>query len=194
VPRASDDLVNELRQRHLDARRQLSALERSVASDSINRQLLRSRQFARAQSIGVYLATYDEVDLDAFIRTAWSVGKCVYAPRVARNHEMFFLQLSPESEMVRNQFGIREPVDSVAVSPRTLDWIILPMVVFDADNNRIGMGGGYYDRALAFTQHRHNVLMPRLSGVAFACQESSHLSANPWDIGVSRVYSDKGPY
>ena len=168
----------------------MSVAERSAASDSINRQLLRSRQFARADSIAVYLATRDEVDLDAFIRSAWHLGKRVYAPRVARNREMFFLQLFPDTRIVRNRFGIWEPADGVDVSPRSLDWIILPLVAFDADNHRIGMGGGYYDRALAFTRHRHRVLKPRLTGVAFNCQKSDSFSANPWDIGVSRVYSN----
>ena len=168
----------------------MSVAERSAASDSINRQLLRSRQFARADSIGVYLATLDEVDLDPLIHSAWSLGKRVYAPRVAHNREMFFLQLSPDSRIVRNRFGIWEPAEGADVSPRALDWIILPMVVFDAGNHRIGMGGGYYDRALAFTRHRHRALKPRLTGVAFDCQKSVPFAANPWDIGVSRVYSD----
>ena len=168
----------------------MTSEERSAASDSINRQLLRSRQFARAKSIGVYLATRDEVDLDAFIRGAWRQNKRVYAPRVSRNHEMFFLELSSDSRIVRNRFGIWEPVDGIEVAPRSLDWIIVPMVVFDTDNHRIGMGGGYYDRALSFAQHRHRVLLPRLSGVAFACQEAAPFASNPWDIGVSRVFSD----
>lgn len=190
MPPASDDIVSELRQKHLSARRHMTGPERSAASDAINRQLLRSRQFARADAIGVYLATVDEVDLDAFIRSAWTLGKRVYAPRVAHNHEMFFLRLSPESAIARNRYGIWEPADGVEVSPRALDWIILPMAVFDANNHRIGMGGGYYDRALAFTRHHHAVLTPRLTGVAFACQKAAPFASNPWDIGVSRVYSD----
>ena len=168
----------------------MTGSERSAASDSINRQLLRSRQFGRAQAIGVYLATIDEVDLDAFIRTAWALDKRVYAPRVAHNHEMFFLPLSPESAIVRNQYGIWEPAEGVEVSPGMLDWIILPMAVFDSNNHRIGMGGGYYDRALAFTRYHHAALPPRLTGVAFACQKAAPFASNPWDIGVSRVYSD----
>ncbi len=190
MPRASDDSGDDLRQRHLAARRQMSVLERSAASDSINRQLIRSRMFSRANSIGVYLATRDEVDLDTLIRVAWRQDKRVYAPRVLRNREMFFLELAPNSRIVRNRFGIWEPADGLEVSPYSLDWIIVPMVVFDANNHRIGMGGGYYDRALAFAQHRHPVLLPRLSGVAFACQQAAPFSSNPWDIGVSRVYRD----
>ena len=189
MARSSGDRVSKLRQQHLDARRHMTDAERSAASDSINRQLLRSRSYARANSIGVYLASADEVDLDAFIHTAWLHEKRVYAPRVAQNHEMFFLELSRDTRIVRNRYGIWEPDEGTAVSPRSLDWIIVPMVAFDSENHRIGMGGGYYDRALSFAQHRHHVLPPRLTGIAFACQESTGFSANPWDIGVSRVVS-----
>ena len=168
----------------------MTAAERGTASDSINRQLLRSRRFRNSNAIGVYLATHDEVDLDAFIWSAWARGKRIYAPRVAHNHEMFFLQLLPESRLIRNQYGIWEPDEGAGVSPRELDWIILPMVAYDNDGHRIGMGGGYYDRALAFARHRHRSVKPWLTGAAFACQEALHIIANPWDIGVSRVYHD----
>ena len=190
MARSSGDHVSKLRQQHLDARRRMTDAERSAASDSINRQLLRSRHYARANTIGVYLATADEVDLDAFIRTSWLHGKRVYAPRVAQNREMFFLQLSANTRIVRNQYGIWEPDEGIDVSPRSLDWIIVPMVAFDSENHRIGMGGGYYDRALRFAKHRHHVLPPRLTGVAFACQETTSFAANPWDIGVSRVFRE----
>jgi 5-formyltetrahydrofolate cyclo-ligase len=180
-----------IRKRCLEARRRLTAVERHAASDAIVRQLLRSNLFARSQTIGVYFSMYDEVDLDGFIRTAWACGKKLFAPRILRKHEMFFVELGPDSLVIRNRYGIWESRNGQVRAARTLDWIVVPMVAFDTDMHRIGMGGGYYDRALAFARHTQAVRLPRLTGVAFACQEVAAISANPWDIGVSRVYTEK---
>jgi 5-formyltetrahydrofolate cyclo-ligase len=136
---------------------------------------------------------HDEVDLDGFIRIAWACGKKLFAPRILRKHEMFFVELGPDSPVVRNRYGIWESPNGHARAARTLDWILVPMVAFDADMHRIGMGGGYYDRALAFARHTQSAKLPRLTGVAFACQEVAAISANPWDIGVSRVYTERAP-
>ena len=179
-----------IRARCIEARRRMSPAQRSAASDSIVRQLLRSRLFARSCSIGVYLAMSDEVDLDSFVRVAWACGKRVFVPRILRKHEMFFVEMRPESQLVRNHYGIWEVDDDRFFVPRSLDWIILPMVAFDAEMHRVGMGGGYYDRALAFARHGHACAKPRLTGVAFARQQVARLHANPWDIGVSRVFTE----
>ena len=179
-----------IRRRCLEARRRLTPAERYRASDAIVRQLLRSRLFARSRSIGVYLAMHDEVNLDSFIRTAWTCGKQLFVPRILRKREMFFVELRPESSIVRNRYGIWEPRDGHAVGAWALDWIVVPMVAFDGAMNRVGMGSGYYDRALAFAHHTHSATLPRLTGVAFACQKVPAIAANPWDIGVSRVYTE----
>ena len=98
--------------------------------------------------------------------------------------------MRPESKLVRNRYGIWEVDDDQYFPARSLDWIILPMVAFDAEMHRVGMGGGYYDRALAFARHSHAWSQPRLAGVAFARQQVANLHANPWDIGVSRVFTE----
>ncbi len=181
----------ELRKRHIEARKQLTPQQRARASEAICRRLVRSRRFAAAERIAVYLATPYEANIDGFIDTAWTCGKQVYLPRIARKGEMFFVRLQPDSPVSRNRFGILEVENGEITPARELDWILLPLVVFDSRANRIGMGGGYYDRALAFASHRHRSLKPWLTGVAFACQETEEIVANPWDIGVSRVYTER---
>ena len=90
----------------------------------------------------------------------------------------------------QNSFGIWEPVDGELISPRNLDIAITPTVAFDKNNNRIGMGGGYFDRCFAYLRHRHLWFRPKLIGVAFACQEVEEIRPNPWDIRLYTVFSD----
>jgi 5-formyltetrahydrofolate cyclo-ligase len=64
--------------------------------------------------------------------------------------------------------------------------VLTPLVAFDEQHNRIGMGGGYYDRSFAFLKNRKQLIQPKLIGLAFDCQRVEKITANPWDI---RLYS-----
>ena len=152
--------------------------------------MIRSRDFARARRIGVYLALDDEVDIDPVIRAAWRSGKSVYAPCIGPERSMSFRELREQTPVVRSAFGIPEPVDSPAIPPRELGLVLVPLVAFDAALHRVGMGGGYYDRCFAFRRHQHRSLPPRLLGVAFTTQRAARIDAAPWDVLLSRVVSD----
>ncbi len=97
--------------------------------------------------------------------------------------------------MVTNRFGIPEP-DTRHGAHRarrqatwTLDVILLPLVGFDDDGQRIGMGGGFYDRTLAFTQRPGP--RPRLIGLAHDCQRVTRLPVAPWDVPLDAIVSDR---
>ena len=182
--------ASSLRKQGLAARRDLSDCYRARASASVCRQLIRSRQFARAERVAVYFASNDEVNVDAVMRVAWQAGKSVFAPKILRNGGMFFSELKPDSSLGRNRFGIWEALGNEYCPPDQLDCVLVPLVVFDGALHRIGMGGGYYDRAFAFLKNRHRTSIPYLTGVAFACQRTEKICANPWDIGVSRVVTE----
>jgi len=168
----------------------MTPAERASASDTICRRLLLTRTFSRSRDIAAYLAMPDEVNLDSFIRAAWASGKRIYVPRILPGYEMQFTRIATDTQIVRNRFGIWEPEEGAAIDARRLDWVIVPLVAFDRSAHRIGMGGGYYDRAFAFLRYRNRSLKPRLSGVAFACQETTQITPNPWDIGLSGVYTE----
>ena len=87
--------------------------------------------------------------------------------------------------MKENRFGIKEPIDGSPSSAQTLDLILIPLVGFDQRGNRLGMGGGFYDRTLAFklkTPQR-----PNLIGLAHECQRVEHLETDPWDIPMTGI-------
>ncbi len=66
----------------------------------------------------------------------------------------------------------------------------MPLVAFDRHGNRLGMGGGFYDRAFAFKRN-HPYIRPMLIGLAHGVQEEGILEAAPWDIPLRAVATDK---
>ncbi len=90
-----------------------------------------------------------------------------------------------------NQYGILEPKRSGAPLPiNTLDVILLPLLGFDRKGNRLGMGGGYYDRALKQLGHQLSQ-RPLLIGVAHSFQELDSINPDPWDIPMNAILTDQ---
>lgn len=174
----------------LRARRSMSTSERQIASSKIASSVINSREFFSARSVACYLPMRDEVDPREIIERGWCANKRIFCPVIGKNREMVFRFLGRNTTLLRNSFGLWEPIDSEIISPRQLDLVITPLVAFDRHNNRIGMGGGYFDRCFAFLRHRHAWIAPKLMGVAFACQEVEEISPNPWDIPLYAVHSD----
>jgi 5-formyltetrahydrofolate cyclo-ligase len=132
----------------------------------------------------------DEVDTWLLIERAWRMKKRVFAPVVEKNFAMKFCEVTAKSTLVANRYGLPEARDGATIEPRALDVVVTPVVAFDADGNRIGMGGGYFDRTFFFLKNRQHLFHPKLIGLAFACQRVEKIAANPWDIRVFRVIDE----
>jgi 5-formyltetrahydrofolate cyclo-ligase len=164
------------------ARSRLSDEEREYASEIIAEKVVRAAWFQRAKRIACYLPAPDEVNTWTIIARAWRMKKRIFAPVVKKNSKMLFQEITPDTDLWLNQFGIREPTEGETVAARTLDVVVTPVVAFDSSNNRVGMGGGYFDRSFSFLKHRNLLFHPRLIGVAFDCQKVEQITSNPWDI------------
>ena len=183
--------MNTLRKKALHARRGMSDDARASASKIICRRVSESREFYSSKSLACYLPMYDEVDTREVIEAAWRANKRVFVPILRGNAEMSFCQIDPESELERNSFGVWEPTRGFLIKPQQLDLVVTPTVAFDSNKNRIGMGGGYFDRCFSFLRHRKHWIRPKLLGVAFQCQELEETKPNPWDIRLYRIITDK---
>jgi 5-formyltetrahydrofolate cyclo-ligase len=183
-------LKERLRKKALQARRAMSAEDRDVASAKICSRVIRSHEFFAANSIACYLPMADEVDPGRIIERAWCANKRIFCPVTEKKGKMFYRQLERDTVLRRNNFGLWEPMDGEIISARQFDLVITPLVAFDDDNNRIGMGGGYFDRYFAFQKRPTRWLRPKLIGVAFECQKVEKIAANPWDIPLYDVISD----
>ncbi len=182
--------MNDLRRNALRARRKMSRDERANSSSIICRKVFACREFLAAKAIACYLPMEDEVDTLAIIERVWRAKKQIFVPVLISRKEMLFREIHPETTLQRNSFGLWEPQTGEIIQARNLDLVITPTVAFDESNNRIGMGGGYYDRHFSFLRYRKHWVSPKLIGVAFACQKIEKISPNVWDIPLYKLIDD----
>ncbi|MDH3747084.1 MAG: 5-formyltetrahydrofolate cyclo-ligase [Gammaproteobacteria bacterium] len=180
----------ELRTIARNSRRALSDDYRDLASARIQRSFLRSNLFLSANNIACYIAMQDEVDTRLIFDRAWCAGKSIFAPVVADKRQLRFVRVERATQLEKSRFGVWEPVTGAEISKNDLDVILTPLVVFDPQWHRIGMGGGYYDRTFSFLKHKRHWLRPKLVGLAFDCQKVEKILPNPWDIRLYRVFNE----
>ncbi len=160
----------------------MSEDDRLAASEVINQQVVNASWFRSAEYVACYLAAPDEVNTWEIISRGWRMKKRIFCPVIEKKSRMQFREIREESTLRPNRFGLLEPVDGEIVTARMLDIVITPVVAFDDENHRIGMGGGYFDRTFAFLRQRQSWLHPKVVGLAFACQKVEEIPPNPWDI------------
>lgn len=148
---------------------------------------------ARSRRLALYLPVSGELDCTPVISTAWRRGREVFLPVLAGT-ELRFAPFAPDSQLHDNRFGIPEPACSADEwrSAREMDVIFAPLVGFDASGYRLGMGGGYYDRTLAFLALRANFRRPHFIGLAYAFQQISAVPHQKHDVQLEAVVTDAG--
>ncbi|MDJ0711884.1 MAG: 5-formyltetrahydrofolate cyclo-ligase [Woeseiaceae bacterium] len=182
--------MQKQRSRSLAARRGLTASERRNASRTICKRVIESREFSSCRLLGIYLPMRDEVDTREIIRRAWRANKRVFVPILRGSAQMLFCEIESNTDLEQNRLGIWEPSRGRLIDAQRLDLVIAPTVAFDADNNRIGMGAGFFDRCFAFLRHRRHWLKPKLVGVAYRCQKVEKIKPNAWDIRLYRMITE----
>lgn len=178
--------------RHLDRRSQESAAEQ--ASQLIRRQGF----FLNSQHIAAYLPMHGELSPLPLIDMARSLGKNIYLPVLMPflTNRLWFAPWHPKTKMKTNRFGIPEPVfnGKQLIPARQLDMVITPLVAFDQHCQRMGMGGGYYDRTFSFLRFRQYWQSPKLIGLAYEFQKVNRINTQPWDVPLHAVVSQKCIY
>jgi 5-formyltetrahydrofolate cyclo-ligase len=183
-----------LRRRLRQARRALSPWQQRLASRQLYRQLAQHPLFRRSRHIAFYISNDGEIDPGLLMRQARARGKHCYLPVVSGwpRDRMRFQRIQRSQKWALNRFGISEPLpcSGLQTPPWRLDLILLPLVGFDAKGNRLGMGGGFYDRALAYRARRQSWQGPHLIGLAHGCQKVDALPVAAWDIPLDGIVSD----
>lgn len=192
------DSRQQLRRQIRQQRRALNRRARQQAAIGVRRQLLSSQLFLRYQRFAVYLPNDGELDLHPFITRAQRQGKQCYLPVISRlsHNRLLFAAYQPGEKLVDNLFGIPEPLhgERRGKHPRTLDVILMPLVAFDKQGNRLGMGGGFYDRTLAYLMRQRIWRRPRLYGIAYEFQKVEALEVQNWDVPLDGVITETAIY
>ncbi|TVS10917.1 MAG: 5-formyltetrahydrofolate cyclo-ligase [Wenzhouxiangella sp.] len=185
------DLKAELRKRFLQERRSLPDSRRAVLDRQVCAHLLHFFQSQDGSAVAAFRGFRGEPDLRPLLGVLHEAGRRVYLP-VVEGEAMRFRRWTPESVLTRNRFGINEPLAGQACPAEELDWVLVPLVAFSPAGSRLGMGGGYYDRAFAFRLRQPLSASPKLVGVAYSLQQVDSLPVHSWDVPLDAVVTDQG--
>jgi 5-formyltetrahydrofolate cyclo-ligase len=193
----------DVTRRFIRSRRdEITASAQTVAAEQLAHRIISSLVYQDSQHIAVYWAVGGEISLQPLIRRALQEGKQCYLP-VIRHQSLVFIPYSESTVMGKNVFGIPEPEVCENTFPAAgLDLVLAPLVAFDSQCHRIGMGGGYYDRTFAFMNVQKksrgsaasgelkNLSQPFFMGVAHACQQVDVIRRESWDVTLDGVCTD----
>lgn len=186
---------NSIRKTMREKRRALSQQQRALAAEKFADHFSKSRIFLNSEHIAFYMANDGELDPVCLMEIAWSMGKSCYLPVLTANHDksLMFATYEPGDPLQYNRYGIGEPLVAARhrVKARSMDLIIMPLVAFDKKGNRIGMGGGYYDRTLGYLKSRSSWLKPKLVGIGYEFQQVASIAEESWDVPLTIIATDK---
>ena len=170
----------ELRKKVLLIRQNIHIDQRNRQSKQIMDALIKHPLFINAKTIGIYLSFRDEVNTINYIDLLMQ-NKKVCVPKV-KGKMMDFILLNQSSTLVSNDYGILEPTSHQIVQPQEIDLLIIPIVAYDLNGQRIGYGGGYYDRYLKKYDGK-------TIGLAFKQQRVDNIVSEEHDIQINEVIS-----
>lgn len=178
-----------------------SKLEPRWCADSSARlceHLANTWLYRRAKRIAFYFANGNEANLETLMENAWATGKQVYLPILGLRYsgQLWFVPCESDTPIYKNRFGIDEPVHALHTrhtAIRSLDLILMPLVAFDQCGNRLGMGGGFYDKTLsALNNTCQNWTRPKRIGIAYAFQGVDSIPGEHWDVPLDGVATENG--
>ena len=189
--------LRELRRQLRARRRDIPDSKRPAFDGAIHASLRKLGVWRRGHRVAAFLGMPGEVDLRPCFDLAWRRGVQLYVPLILnlRRGEMTFVPFERDAPLRRNWFGIDEPAVSIGRRVRALqlDTILVPLVGFDANGHRLGMGAGFYDRALRRRVDRsQRFRRPRLIGVAYAIQQVDRIERASWDVALDLVVTERG--
>lgn len=184
---------NSIRQFMRQQRNAISDQQQLEAAKRLSQQILSQPWYQRANNIGVYLANDGEIDPIVFTTKALYRKKACFLPSLhpLKKGQLWFGDY--QGPMTNNKFGIAEPDPkrNNMITAKQLDVVFMPLVAFDNQGGRLGMGGGFYDRTFKFLKQSQNQ-KPKLIGLAHHFQQVHKLPIESWDIPLSTIITDKG--
>jgi 5-formyltetrahydrofolate cyclo-ligase len=186
-------MKTQVRKRLRMERSSLSSADHALRSTLAASAITRLAEFKSGARIAIYLPFDRETNTAALLTAARRRGIRLYVPVVSdlRHRRLSFYPLAGKTRP--GVFGISVPRrNGRPAAARWLDLIVVPLVGVDADGRRLGFGGGFYDRALAFRRRRQYWRGPRVVGLSFDCQRTDTVLADPWDLRLDALATESG--
>lgn len=177
---------NRVRQQMRQKREALTPAERLEKSSAICRHVL--RLIKNGDTVMVYSAKELEANTKPIITTLLGQGNPVVVPIIVKADVSLRLSyIRSLSVLVPSTFGVPEPIgNEIPASPKDIHTILLPMLGFDRNGDRLGYGAGYYDRFLAANPQIRKI------GIAFSCQEAERVPVDENDIHMNCIITEEG--
>ena len=135
--------------------------------------------------IGGYYPYNYEIDILQILKKFEKKKFIITLPKIKKNSQMNFFEWSTNDPLVINKFGIPEPISGMVKYP---DVLLVPIVAFDKKFNRIGYGGGFYDRYIKRVRKRKKILT---IGFAYSFQKVKKIPTNSHDIGLDFIITNE---
>lgn len=176
--------MKELRKELRVLRRSVTKPYRHKAGKKLLYQCQKAGIFNNAKHIASFTPNDGEIETKYITDFLISQGKKVYFP-ILSGEKLKFAKVGKKFK--KNRLGIDEPVFSQPVNAKNINLILMPLVAFDKNKNRMGMGAGFYDKTLAFKNINNQFKSPKFFAIAFDFQEVEELKPQPWDIAADGV-------
>jgi len=177
----------EIRQQVRHLRRAMTDEQQAQAAEQLAELALNYAPVTAARNIALFLSVDGELNTRPLIARLWHLKKAVYLPVLHpfSPGNLLFLRYSPDTPLIPNKLRIPEPPLDIRqlITLDQLDLMLVPLVAFDQYGQRLGMGGGFYDRTLQNWQ-QHGFLPV---GVAHDCQQVDSLPVAEWDVPLPAV-------
>ncbi len=173
----------EIRKKILTLRKSKKPFHSSINFQAVLKILRKEK--IKGKSLGGYYPYNYELDTLEILRKFEAINFNILLPKIKTNSQMNFFRWSTTDPLVTNTFGIPEPLSKKIIQP---DIILVPMVAFDENNNRIGYGGGFYDRYISKIKKLKKILT---IGLAYSFQRVKKIPTNKYDIKLDYIITEK---
>ncbi|WEN16051.1 5-formyltetrahydrofolate cyclo-ligase [Rhodanobacter sp. AS-Z3] len=182
----------DLRQQLAERRRALAPAERIAAAQGLRRSLEQLPEYFTDARVAGYWASHGELPLNMVIPPLATRGQQFLLPVIGTGKTLRFAAWNVGDAVQPNRYGIPEPANPAELlEPCQVDLVLVPLLGFDRRGNRLGHGGGYYDRSFAFLNEQVRPTEPLLVGIAYAFQELPEVEEQDWDVPLDFIATER---
>ena len=174
---------SEIRKKILKLRRYKINQNSSINTNSLFSILKKNR--INGKIVGGYYPFNYEIDIKEILHKFKKKNFQILLPKIRNNFKMNFFKWSFNDPLVINKYGIPEPISNDVKYPNIL---LVPLVAYDDNLNRIGYGGGFYDRYIKKIKKRKKIIT---IGLAYSFQKVKKIPTNKHDIKLDYIINEK---